>query len=100
MILQRGTSQGGPARFLGPVVSEEFDNADIELPDGWCSVLSPGSRVYRPRQRNLPSVKVHYARLMVDVDFKIGRDIASKRIPCKTIAELLKVTQDQLWEWS
>ena len=100
MILQSGTSVGGPAQFLKPVVAESFKDADVEVPNGWVEVLSQGSRLYRPSRNSLPSVKVHYAPLMVDVDFKIGRDITSKRINCSSIAELIRVTKDQLWEWS
>ena len=99
-ILQYGTSLGGPAQFLKPAVAESLKEADIEVPGGWTEVLSEGSRLYRPVNNTIPAVKVHYGPLMVDVDFKIGRNITSKRINCSSIAELIRVTKDQLWEWS
>jgi len=99
-ILHKGTTLNGPATLVAPVVDEEFEDASLELPAGWCLIKSKSSRLFRPRQQSLPSVKVHYYPLMVDVDYRQGKEVTSKRIKCRSIADLIRVTRDQLYEWS
>lgn len=99
-VRQYKTDLTRPAHFMKPVVVESIEEADIEIPKGWTEIISAGSRVFRPIDNTLPCVKVHYAPLMVDVDFKFGKVVNSKRINCSSIAELIRVTKDQLWEWS
>lgn len=77
------------------IVVPRLPELEERMPKGWLSDRRRSSVTFRPKNRTLPSIKLHYTPLRIDYDYKEGRAIKTKRLSCKSVDDALSQVHQQ-----